>query len=552
MPTDHTKRTSVSTHSHIFLRVEYIVYSPDNSPMKTHQPLNFDNTYARLPDAFYTRQAPTPLKNTRLVHFNSAAAELIDLDNTDLGSPNTDSQRIDHHPILAALSGVQLLPGMDPLASVYAGHQFGTYVPRLGDGRAILLGEVRNQLGQSWELQLKGAGRTPYSREGDGRAVLRSTIREYLCSEAMHGLGIATTRALCLFSSDEDVYRETIETGALLLRMAPSHVRFGTFEYFFYNNQHEQLQHLADFVINAHYPDLLRQDDQPGDNKQQPNSAHKNKYLCLLENVINKTAALIAQWQAVGFAHGVMNTDNMSILGLTIDYGPYGFLDTYDPGYICNHSDHSGRYAFDQQPGIGLFNVSCLAQAMLPLLDEDPEQGAIAAKSLLANYQTQLLSHYARLSREKLGLAQQHDEDQSLHAGLLTIMAENQIDYTQFFRKLSTFSSNIEAKNNTLRDMFMNREAFDHWASLYRTRLAAENSNDMARAEKMNRVNPKYILRNYLAEAAIRKATEHQDYTEIDTLFKLLQQPYDEQPHREQYAATPPDWAQHIQVSCSS
>jgi len=509
--------------------------------MKSKQTLNFDNTYARLPDAFFTRQAPTPLKNVHLTNFNPAAAELINLAPQNFNAPDIRSGRKDDQ-ILDALSGTTLMAGMDPLAAVYAGHQFGTYVPRLGDGRAILLGEVRNKAGQSWDLQLKGSGRTPYSREGDGRAVLRSTIREYLCSEAMHGLGIPTTRALCLFSSDEEVYRETIETGALLLRMAPSHVRFGTFEYFFYNNQHERIQQLADYVIKEHYPDL----------QHHTGTGDSTQYLGLLEEVISRTALLMAQWQSVGFAHGVMNTDNMSILGLTIDYGPFGFLDTYHPGFICNHSDHSGRYGFDQQPGIGLFNLSCLAQALLPVLDNNPQQGAEKAKALLNNYQHELLKHYARLSREKLGLTEQHDDDQSLHAELLDLLAENQVDYTQFFRKLSEFSSQPNENNNALRDMFINREAFDQWADLYRARLVAENSNDQARGRKMNTVNPNYILRNYLAENAIRKATEQQDYTEIDTLLNLLQKPFDEQPGMEHYAATPPDWAQHIQVSCSS
>ncbi|NOZ54892.1 MAG: YdiU family protein [Gammaproteobacteria bacterium] len=512
--------------------------------MKNKPTLNFDNTYAQLPDVFYTRQAPTPLKNTHLVHFNHAAAALIDLPPLDVDSlDNNDKQ------LLNALNGSRLLPGMEPLASVYAGHQFGTYVPQLGDGRAILLGEIRNNAGQSWDLQLKGAGRTPYSRNGDGRAVLRSSIREYLCSEAMHGLSIPTTRALCLFSSDEEVYRETIETGALLLRMAPSHVRFGTFEYFFYNNRHEHLQCLADFIIDSHYTDLKYDDN-----------SNNNKYLRLLETVISKTAALIAQWQSIGFAHGVLNTDNMSILGITIDYGPYGFLDTFNPAYICNHSDHTGRYAFDQQPKIGLFNLSCLAQALLPLLDNESQAAAEKAKTVLSNYQNQLLSHYACLSREKLGLLEQRDEDHSLHADLLAILAENQIDYTLFFRKLSKIPSiadtqadaQVTSHFNTLRDMFINRNAFDHWIDRYRLRLLVENSDDVERERKMNRVNPHYILRNYLAEKAIRNATEQQDYTEIDTLLTLLQNPYDEQAGMEQYAASPPDWAQHIQVSCSS
>jgi len=288
--------------------------------------LTFTNSFGSLGDTFSTRVTPTPFTTpARLVHFNSSAATLLDLDPAS-----------QHDPAVAAIfSGKRPLPGADPLAMLYAGHQFGHYVPQLGDGRAIMLGEVTNQRGEKWEIQLKGSGLTPYSRDGDGRAVLRSSVREYLCSEAMHGLGIPTTRALCLVDSNDEVYREQIESGAMLTRLAPSHIRFGSFEVFFYRNQHAPLQALADFVIQHHYPELQ---DEP-----QP-------YTALLQTVIERTARLLAQWQAVGFAHGVMNTDNMSILGLTLDYGPYGFMEGYNPGFICNHSDYQGRYAFDQQP----------------------------------------------------------------------------------------------------------------------------------------------------------------------------------------------------------
>jgi len=315
--------------------------------MKTLEQLQFNNSFSRLPAEFYSRVQPTPLTKQFLLSFNPAAAALIEL-------YATESQRED---FVDVISGKKLLPGCDPVAACYSGHQFGHYVPRLGDGRAILLGEVDTSTGQHWDLQLKGAGITPYSRSGDGRAVLRSTIREYLCSEAMHGLGIPTTRALCIIGSQEEVYREQIEPGAMLVRMSPSHVRFGNFEYFFYTQQFEHLKTLADYVIAGFYPELAQE---------------KNPYLSLLQNIIKRTAELIAHWQAVGFSHGVMNSDNMSVLGLTLDYGPYGFLDQYDPDFICNHSDHQGRYAFNKQPEIGLFNASCFAQAILPLLDENP------------------------------------------------------------------------------------------------------------------------------------------------------------------------------------
>ena len=298
-------------------------------PGRTLEALSFDNSYARLPEAFYAKLNPTPFSSPPyLVHANPSAAKLLDLDPGQFARSES----------AALFGGGMLAPGMEPLAMLYSGHQFGVYVPQLGDGRAILLGEVKNDRGERWDLHLKGAGMTPFSREGDGRAVLRSTIREYLCSEAMHALGIPTTRALCIVGSDDKVYREQIETAATLVRMAPSHVRFGTFEIFYYRKQHEHLKLLADYVIEQFFPHL---------------SDVREKYAAFFAEVVGRTAKLIAQWQAAGWAHGVMNTDNMSILGLTLDYGPFGFMDEYDAGFICNHSDSNGRYAFNQQSYIG-------------------------------------------------------------------------------------------------------------------------------------------------------------------------------------------------------
>ncbi|HEY6093375.1 MAG TPA: YdiU family protein, partial [Gallionellaceae bacterium] len=311
--------------------------------MRKLEQLNFDNTFARLPATFHSRLQPTPLGNPYLVSFNSRAAALIDLADDQALRPDFAEYFI----------GNRLLPGSEPLSMLYAGHQFGHYVPQLGDGRAILLGEIRNAAGELWDVQLKGAGPTPYSRSGDGRAVLRSSIREYLCSEAMHGLGIPTTRALCIVGSDDEVYRERIETAAVVTRLAPSHVRFGSFEVFYYRQQVAQIEALADYVIARHFPHLT---GVPG------------RFGRLLHEVMTRTARLMARWQAVGFMHGVMNTDNMSILGLTFDYGPFGFMEAYNPGHVCNHSDHGGRYAFDQQPQIGLWNLTALAQAMSPLV----------------------------------------------------------------------------------------------------------------------------------------------------------------------------------------
>jgi uncharacterized protein YdiU (UPF0061 family) len=419
----------------------------------------------------------------------------------------------------------------------YAGHQFGHYVPQLGDGRAMILGEVATGRGDRWELQLKGSGLTPFSRDGDGRAVLRSTIREYLCSEAMHALGIPTTRALCMIASDEEVYRERIERGALLLRMAPSHVRFGSFEVFYYRQQYRQLRQLADYVIAHDFP-LLRDEPDP--------------YLGLLRAAVDRTARLMAQWQLVGFAHGVMNTDNMSILGLTLDYGPYGFLDAYDPGFVCNHSDWQGRYAFDRQPSIGLWNLSCLAQAMLPLFDApNGDAAAELARDALAAYEPTLIEHYGAGMRAKLGLRESRDDDAVLGDRLLALMAAAGTDYTNLFRDLADLRLEGPAPDRGLRDRFVDREAFDAWARDYRARLRAENSVDAARRAAMQAVNPRYILRNYLAQQAISRAEEG-DYSEIERLLSLLSHPYDEQPQMRHYAAEPPDWGRRLEVSCSS
>ncbi|MGH7231743.1 MAG: protein adenylyltransferase SelO, partial [Nitrospiraceae bacterium] len=379
--------------------------------LRTLEELAFDNTYARLPEDCYARLHPTPFQeSTHLVSANPAAASLIDLHPDELMRPE----------FVEYFSGTRLLPGSDPIAMLYSGHQFGVYVSRLGDGRAILLGEVRNEAGEKWDLHLKGAGLTPFSRDGDGRAVLRSTIREYLCGEAMHGLGIPTTRGLCIIGSEAKVWRETIESGAMLVRMAPTHVRFGSFEVFYYRRQHEQVARLADYVIQQHFSHLIGAED---------------RYVTLFADVVTRTAEMIAHWQAVGFAHGVMNTDNMSILGLTLDYGPFGFMDDYDPGFICNHSDHHGRYAFNQQPYIGLWNLSCLAQALLPLASQEP------LKAALQTYEPTLNARFTDLMCEKLGLEKRMDDDGVLVTDLLNLLQANRIDYTNFFRALGHFQT---------------------------------------------------------------------------------------------------------------
>lgn len=476
------------------------------------------NRFATLGERFYTPMQPQGLPDPHWVAWSDRCAELLGLQH-------------ERESLLQPLSGNAPLPGMAPLASVYSGHQFGVWAGQLGDGRAHLLGELDTASGPM-EIQLKGAGLTPYSRMGDGRAVLRSSIREFLCSEAMAALGVPTTRALCITGSALPVRRETIETAAVVTRVAPSFIRFGHFEHFTHTAEDtEALRRLADFVIAHHYPECAT--------LAQP-------YAGLLEAVARKTAELMAWWQAVGFCHGVMNTDNMSILGLTIDYGPFGFLDAFDPGHICNHSDHQGRYAYARQPNVGFWNLHALAQGLMPLID-DPE----AALAALEPYKTTFPQALKARMRAKLGLATERDDDTTLIDGLLKCMAADRADFSITFRRLAQFTSAEGASNDAVRDMFLDRPAFDAWAQAYAARLRAEGSLDAERAQRMNRANPKYVLRNHLAEVAIR-AAQQGDFSETHKLLKVLERPYDEQPEHSAYADFPPDWAQAIEVSCSS
>ena len=494
------------------------------APLRNLAELEMGARFAALPPAFYTRLACTPLPDPYLICGSQSAADLIGLDPAEFQNPS----------FIAAFTGNLALPQFSPLAAVYSGHQFGVWAGQLGDGRAILLGDVAlapNQAASHMELQLKGAGQTPYSRMGDGRAVLRSSIREFLCSEAMAALGIPTSRALCVTGSDKYVLRETPETAAVVTRMAPSFVRFGSFEHWFYNHKHEELKILADYVIAQSYPHL--QD-------------HAHPYQALLKEVTHRTAKLVAQWQSVGFMHGVLNTDNMSILGLTLDYGPFGFMETYDPSHICNHTDQQGRYSYKNQPQIGHWNCYALGQALLPLIGEVDDVHAA-----LSDYESVFDSSMSQHWHAKLGLQQTLPHDQELIASLLLILQHNRIDFTWFFRQLASLSSATTDEDVALRDMFLDRPAFDAWAAQYRSRLQQENSQDEERKQRMHAVNPKYVLRNYLAQVAIEKA-QKKDFSEVEKLLTILQHPFDEQPEHEAYAALPPVWASSLEVSCSS
>ncbi|MCG9700828.1 YdiU family protein [Vibrio natriegens] len=489
--------------------------------MSIWQGVNFTHRYSQLPSAFFTFIEPQPLLNTQWVVWNGDFAQQFGL------PPIADET------LLEVFSGQANFDEFRPLAMKYAGHQFGTYNPDLGDGRGLLLAEIQRQDGAWFDIHLKGAGLTPYSRMGDGRAVLRSTIREYLCSEAMQGLGIPTTRALGMMVSDTPVYREKTENGAMLIRMAETHIRFGHFEHFFYTNQLAEQKLLADKVIEWHLPECA-QAEKP--------------YAAMFANIVEKTADMIAKWQAFGFAHGVMNTDNMSILGQTFDYGPFGFLDDYDPGYICNHSDYQGRYAFDQQPRVALWNLSALAHALSPLVERTDLEAA------LGQFEVRLSQQFSRLMRSKLGLKNRIDEDSRLFESMFELLNQNKTDYTRFFRTLS----NLDKKSpQDVIDLFIDREAAQAWLDLYLARCELEVDElgrpvtTEQRCEQMRRANPKYILRNYLAQLAIDKAEEG-DFSEVNRLAALLRHPYDSQPEFEEYAKLPPEWGKKMEISCSS
>ena len=488
------------------------------------------NSFAALGTDFYTQIAAQPMAGAHCVGFSDSAAKLLGLSPETLQSPEW----------LNILVGNTTAPGSQPLASVYSGHQFGVWAGQLGDGRATLLGELAPPVGYdgaTQEVQLKGAGLTPYSRMGDGRAVLRSSIREFLCSEAMHGLGIPTTRALSVIGANHPVYRESPETAAVVARLAPTFIRFGHFEHFCHHNLHPQLRQLADYVIDRFYPECRTDTRLNG-----------NVYANFLQAVTERTAKMVAQWQAVGFCHGVMNTDNMSILGLTIDYGPFQFLDAFDPGHICNHSDNQGRYAFYKQPNVAYWNLYCLGQSLLPLIKD--QDLTIAA---LETYKTVYPAAVDACMAAKLGFPQVREGQRELADDVLRLLAADRVDYSIFWRRLSHWVKNREDKPQTqdhsVRDLFLDRDGIDAWLLRY-----SEHISHIPRglaADLMMKTNPKYVLRNHLGELAIR-AAQTKNFAVVAQLHQALAAPCDEQPEFESFADFPPDWASDISISCSS
>ena len=497
--------------------------------------LNWTHRLSRLGPDFFTPLQPTPLAAPTWAARNEALR-------TELGWPAALFDETHLH----AFGGNALMAGSMPLATVYSGHQFGQWAGQLGDGRAIWLGEAQSDQGPQ-EIQLKGAGRTPYSRGGDGRAVLRSSIREYLCSEAMHGLGIPTTRALCLVASPEPVRRETLETAAVVARVAPSFLRFGHFEHFSAQGDTDNLRTLADHVIAHHLPQC----------RERAALWQGNVYAALLDEVQERTAKLLAQWQAVGFCHGVMNTDNMSLLGLTIDYGPFQFMDGFDPAHICNHSDHQGRYAYGRQPNVAYWNLYCLAQALAPLIDDHD-----MTLQVLEVYKTLFPRCLGDAMRAKLGLVgdlapeSEREADWTLVEDVMQHMAAEKVDFTVFWRQLSQAVA-LQSKNATLTDagwssvtdLVLDRPRLLAWLARYSERAGQGSLAGMG--QQMLRTNPKFVLRNHLAEIAIRQA-QLGDFSEIEVLHNLLKSPFDEHTGFETYADLPPDWAGQLEISCSS
>ncbi len=471
----------------------------------------FDNSYALLPERFYARLAPAPAPAPQIVRLNVALARALGLDADALSGPRG----------AALLSGAAVPEGAAPLAMAYAGHQFGGWSHQLGDGRAILLGEIVGPDGVRRDIHLKGSGRTPFSRGGDGKAALGPALREYIVSEAMAALGVPTSRSLAVATTGETVYRETPLPGAVLTRVAQSHVRVGTFQYFAARDDVEALRALADYVIARHYPHAA---EAPA------------PYLALLEAVIDRTAALVAQWMAIGFIHGVMNTDNVSIAGETIDYGPCAFMDGHHPDTVFSSIDTTGRYAYGNQPRVTHWNLAMLASAMLPLLGADEAAQVAAAQGAVDRYPERFDAAWLAAFRAKLGLEKAVEDDATLIGVLLAIMAASRADFTLTFRALSAVSTDDDATR--LRALFDAPAALDDWLAAWRRRLTLETRGEAARQAAMRAVNPAYIPRNHQVEAALAAAYAG-DLAPLDTLTTVLARPFEDQPGREAYALPP-------------
>jgi uncharacterized protein YdiU (UPF0061 family) len=475
---------------------------------------SFDNSYARLPDRFFVRMPPVPVTAPRLIRLNHRLARQLGLDPEKFSAAGG----------VEILSGNRVPEDAHPLAMAYAGHQFGGWVPKLGDGRAILLGELIDRDGVRLDILLKGAGRTPFSRMGDGRAVLGPVLREYIVSEAMAALGVPTTRALAAVTTGEVVMRERPLPGAILTRVAQSHVRVGTFEFFASRGDVEALNLLADYVIARHYPEA---------------SEAEKPYRALLDGVAARQAELVARWQLIGFVHGVMNTDNMSIAGETLDYGPCAFIDTYHRETVYSSIDHAGRYAYYNQPQIAHWNLSCLARALLPLLGDDDDTAIAEARAAIDAYPDRYETAYLAGLRLKLGLTEERDGDMALAQDLFCRMEENKADFTLTFRGLCDLPMADAKADARVRSLFDDPSAFDHWAIIWRQKLAGERRDDAERQLAMRNINPAVIPRNHLVEEAINAALETGDLKPFEDLVSVLSSPYEDQPELAHHAQPP-------------
>lgn len=497
-------------------------FQPYLEAMTVHFP--FQNSYSALPDSFFARVAPTPVAAPRLIKLNRPLATQLGLDPDVLETPEG----------AAILAGKTVPDGADPIAMAYAGHQFGQFVPQLGDGRAILLGEVIDRDGVRRDIQLKGSGPTPFSRRGDGRAALGPVLREYIVSEAMYALGIPTTRSLAAVVTGEHVIRETALPGAVLTRIASSHIRVGTFQFFAVRRDTEAIRRLADHVIARHYQDLLRVE---------------RPYHALLAAVVARQAELVARWLLVGFIHGVMNTDNSSISGETIDYGPCAFMDAYNPAQVFSSIDEMGRYAYANQPRIALWNLTRLAECLLPLFSDEQEKAVAEAQDILGAFSDEFSAAYQAGLRKKVGLFTMRDGDDALIQDLLDAMAKNQADFTLTFRKLGEAAGDDAAD---VRAQFMEPAAFDEWAGRWRARIALEPQTAAERQAAMHAVNPMFIPRNHRVEAVIQAAVNDDNYAPFEELVKVLAKPFEDQPEYAAYADPPLPDQRVLQTFCGT
>jgi len=486
----------------------------------------FDNSYTRLPERFYAAASPAPASEPRLIRLNSALAEQLGLDPAALAQPEG----------VQVLAGNSMPEGAASVALAYAGHQFGHFVPQLGDGRALLLGEVVDPEGRRWDLQLKGSGPTPFSRRGDGRAAMGPVLREYMVSEAMAALGVPTTRALAAVATGEAVLRERVLPGAVLTRVAASHIRVGTFQYFAARRDLEALRLLADHAIARHDP-AATQAEKP--------------YQALLTGVVQRQAELVARWLHLGFVHGVMNTDNTSISGETIDYGPCAFMEAYDPATVFSSIDHAGRYAYGNQPRIMHWNLARLAEAMLPLLGEDEDTALAAAHEALNHFRPRFEAAWLGGMRRKIGLFTQEDGDAALIQSLLDAMAANGADFTLTFRHLADAALGPQG-DAALRVLFQDPAAYDAWAEPWRQRLEREGESSAARRDAMRAVNPAIIPRNHMVEAALEAAMERQDFAPFEAMLDATSRPYDDRPGLERYTVPAQAEERVLQTFCGT